>query len=397
MEIDIGKIFASVPRATLKLNRDQLPVYRAITRCRTAALGGHRSRCTHCEHEEYNFNSCWNRHCPKCQGGETFAWVKEREKELLPVEYFHVVFTLPSEFRDLCYKNKKQIYTLLSTASQETLLQIAKDKGDITLGGFSVLHSWNQELQYHPHLHYCIPGGGLIPDGTWKKARRDGKFFLPVRILSAVFKGIFIKGLKELYPKLYVKDSELENPREFEHLISKAAAKPWSVYAKRPFAGTSAVLKYLASYTHRVAISNKRIVEVSDSTVSFLARDRFRKEKKKVVTVTKHHFVHSFLYHVLPKGFRRVRYFGFLANRTKAQKLEAIRALLGATSLPSEVVPPIAVSTESSSTSDLFCPKCKTGRLTLSVLYKPHKAAHARLLNNNIPSFPFCLDPPAAL
>jgi hypothetical protein len=263
----IGEIFRSVPKSTLRLSAEKAAVYQAITKCRTAALGRHLSRCTHCCKEEISYNSCWNRHCPQCQGGEAFQWAHKRTLELLPVEYFHLVFTLPSEFRELCYSNKKLIYDLLFVSSRETLEQIAKQHAEITIGGFAVLHSWNQELQYHPHLHYCIPGGGISADGSWKSTRKNGKFFLPVRVLSKVFKGIFIKGLKAIYSKLYLHDASLKNPRAFEHLISKAAGKPWCVYAKRPFAGAAAVLKYLASYTHRVAISHHRIRAVDETTV----------------------------------------------------------------------------------------------------------------------------------
>lgn len=383
--VDIGEIFNSVPKSALKLSAEQESVFHAIIKCRTAALGKHLCRCNHCHHEEISYNSCWNRHCPKCQGGEAFQWAHKRTLELLPVEYFHLVFTLPSEFRELCYKNKELIYDLLFSASRETLEQIAKQHAQITLGGFTVLHTWNQELQYHPHLHYCIPGGGITADGSWKKTRKNGKFFLPVLILSAVFKGIFIKGLKALYSKFYLKGSPLENPREFEHLISKAASKSWVVYAKRPFAGAAAVLKYLASYTHRVAISNHRIREVGDTTVSFSARDRYRKDKKRIVTVTKPHFVRSFLLHVLPKGFRRVRYFGFLANRAKAVQLPALRSQLNA---------PQPSADTSNCAPCLLCPSCKIGQLELVTIYNPHTGAKHPFLTRNIQTFSFCLEPP---
>jgi hypothetical protein len=392
VESPISEIFNLVPAAELRLSPEQAAVYHAIKKCRTSALGGHLSRCNNCQHEQYAFNSCWNRHCPQCQGGEAFEWTQKRMQDLLPVEYFHVVFTLPSEFRELCYRNKKLIYDLLFSASKETLEQIAKQQVGISLGGFAVLHSWNQELQYHPHLHYCIPGGGIKENGSWQKTRKNGKFFLPVRILSAVFKGIFIKELKSLYPKLDLKSSGLENPREFEHLISKAAAKPWTVYAKRPFAGADAVLKYLASYTHRVGISNKRIREVTDTTVSFAARDRNNKGKKKIVTVTKTKFVRSFLLHTLPKSFRRVRHFGFLANRTKSKQLSAIRKILKH-QIPEES----AIATDSSINASICCPQCKVGQLKLVALFNPHAKVHSRLLNSGIQTLSFCLDPPNTL
>lgn len=349
-------------------------MYQAIVRCRTSALGGHVTQCRECGHREQSYNSCWNRHCPKCQGGAAFSWASNRMQELLPVPYYHVVFTLPSELRELCYYNKRVMYEILYASSSRTLLDVARNNEGLQLGFLSVLHSWNQELGYHPHIHYIVPGGGLTPDGSWRNLSRGAKFLLPVRVLSKVFCGKFIEALKAAYAggKLYLEGrlSHLKNPRAFEHLMSKAASKPWVVYAKRPFAGPEVVLKYLAHYTHRVAISNRRLRAVDATTVSFAARDRHRKHKKRIVTLSHSAFVQRFLQHTLPKGFRRIRYFGFLANSDKRERLSLIRQQLGASSnnalIPNQEPPKLEPT----------CANCGSkGLVLLHVYYNPHRGS----------------------
>lgn len=367
-KIEVADIFRKIQSklGAQCLSAEKYRVFRSIVACRTAELGGHISRCSGCGHEEQSYNSCWNRHCPKCRGGEAFAWTAARAEELLPVSYFHVVFTIPQELRALCYANKRIFYEILYKASSATLQEVSQNNLGLQPGFFGVLHTWNQELLYHPHLHYVVPGGGIDSTGTWRNFSAKGKFFLPVRILGRVYRGKFIALLKEAYHKrqLYLKNhlSHLANPREFEHLISRAASKDWVVYAKRPFAGPQRVLKYLASYTHRVGISNKRLRALDDATVTFSARDPTRRGKKRLVTLKHISFVQRFMLHVLTKGFRRIRYFGFLASPNKQTHLAKIRLQLAA---PAVVAPP--------QPSPQTCPRCKAGELRLFTLYNPHR------------------------
>lgn len=390
--LEVADIFRRIqPKISeLFLSADKYRVFRAIVACRTAELGGHLNRCGRCGYEEQSYNSCWNRHCPKCRGGEAFAWVAERAEELLPVSYFHVVFTIPQELRTLCYANKRICYEIFYKASSATLLEVSQNNLGLTPGFFGVLHTWNQELNYHPHLHYVISGGGINSTGKWQSFSRNGKFFLPVRILSRVFRGKFISMLKRCYHRkaLYLKGalSHLENPREFEHLLSRAAAHEWVVYAKRPFAGPEVVLKYLASYTHRVGISNRRLRQLDDNSLVFSARHPTRKGKKRLVTISPKLFVQRFLLHVLPKGFRRIRYFGFLAASNKGTLLAEIRAQLA---MPMQLKP--------KESPPQACPRCKSGVLHLVELFNPHRKPRKHWF----PPFPIsttrdtlCLSPP---
>ncbi len=391
--LDIAGIFRLV--SPDRLSADQRRVYQAIVRCRTSALGGHVTLCQECGRREQSYNSCWNRHCPKCQGGAAFSWASNRMQELLPAPYYHVVFTLPSELRELCYYNKRLMYEILYASSSRTLLDVARNNEGIQLGFLSVLHSWNQELGYHPHIHHIVPGGGLTPEGSWRKLSRGEKFLLPVRVLSKVFCGKFIEALKAAYADdtLYLERrlSHLKNPRAFEHLMSKVASRPWVVYAKRPFAGPDVVLKYLAHYTHRVAISNRRLRDVDATTVSFAARDRHRKHKKRIVTLSHSAFVRRFLQHTLPKGFRRIRYFGFLANSDKRERLSRIRQQLGASSnnalIPSQEPPKLEPT----------CANCGCKSLViLHVYYNPHRGSRGTTTPRLKKPTVACLSPPLA-
>lgn len=288
-------------------------------------------------------------------------------QELLPVAYYHVVFTLPSELRELCFHNKRIFYELLYTSSSRTLLDVAQNNEGVQLGFLGVLHSWNQELGYHPHIHYIVAGGGLTKDSRWRYLSRGNRFLLPVRVLSQVFRGKAIEMLKKLYAEgeLYLggKLSYLKDPRAFEKLLNQAAKKPWAVYAKRPFAGPEVVLKYLAHYTHRVAISNRRLRAITTTTVSFVARDREHKHKKRLVTLPHALFMRRFLQHTLPKGFRRIRYFGFLANSDKTARLARLRAQLKVAPLSPPEQPQLEPS----------CIKCGSNTLVrLELHYNPH-------------------------
>lgn len=310
-----------------------LRVLFAIEHCRTAALGGHLDRCRQCAHEAISFNSCRSRHCPKCQTNARNQWLADRDKELLPVSYVHVVFTVPHELAWLALQNKKVVYDLLFRSSAATLLEIAADPKHLgaEIGFLSVLHTWGQNLQIHPHIHCVIPSGGLSSDHQrWIHPRYP--FFLPVKVLSRVFRGKFIAGLKRAFHT-----GELQFPGRMKILAERKAfhaflrplfRKHWVVYAKRPFGGPEHVLQYLARYTHRVAISNHRIVNFADGKVTFRWKDYAHKSKQRLMTVSAEEFLRRFLLHTLPRGFVRIRFCGFLANRRRGALLPICRQLL---------------------------------------------------------------------
>jgi hypothetical protein len=306
----------------------------AIARCRTPALGGHRDQCSSCAHQVISYNSCRNRHCPKCQGNARAKWLAARSAELLPVPYFHVVFTLPHELSALVLQNKRLLYDLLFRTSAATLLEVARDPKHLgaDIGLLSVLHSWGQNLQHHPHIHCIIPAGGLAEDRSgWVAA--SPRFFLPVRVLSRVFRGKFAAGLNQLADqnKLQFHGSliDLAQPHCFRRFLHQLFRQEWVVYAKPPFGGAEHVLNYLARYTHRVAISNHRLVAFQDGRVSFRWKDYAHGGKKKLMTLAADEFLRRFLLHVLPKGLVRIRHFGLFANRRRTAMLALCRSLLG--------------------------------------------------------------------
>jgi hypothetical protein len=329
----------------------------AIEHCRTAALGAHLDRCCHCGHEATSFNSCRSRYCPKCQTNARNKWLAERDKELLPVKYVHVVFTIPHQLSWLALQNKKVVYDLLFRASAATLLEIAADPKHLgaEIGFLSVLHTWGQNLQHHPHVHCVLPAGGLSPDHTqWVHPRYP--FFLPVKVLSRVFRGKFIAGLKLAFcqHKLVFPGSlkPLTETKAFHAFLRPLFRQDWVVYSKRPFGGPEHVLQYLARYTHRVAISNHRIVNVADGKVTFRWKDYAHKGKQKLMTVTAEEFLRRFLLHTLPRGFVRIRFCGFLANRRRGAALPLCQALL-------RTGPPVEPSPTNSAGSSLWlCPRC---------------------------------------
>jgi len=332
----------------------------AIVRCRTAALGGHRDKCIRCGHVTASYNSCRNRHCPKCQGNARAKWLAARAAELLPVPYFHIVFTLPHELSALVLQNKRLLCDLLFRTSAASLLELARDPKHLgaDIGFLGVLHTWGQNLQVHPHIHYIVPAGGLAPDGSrWIDS--SPRFFLPVQALSKVFCGKFCEELRELF-----KQDRLQFHNSFQHLASPGAfndflwqlgQKDWVVYAKPPFGGAEHVLNYLARYTHRVAISNHRLVAFENDRVSFRWRDYAHGGKQKVMTLTADQFLRRFLLHVLPKGLVRIRHFGLFANRRRETALARCRELLGATTIR-----------EQSETTNLpRCPACSATMLVI--------------------------------
>lgn len=335
----------------------QLKVLRAIERCRTAALGGHRDQCVRCGYQAISYNSCRNRHCPKCQTNAREKWLCARERELLPVSYFHLVFSVPHALVPLIWQNQKVLFTLLFEASAATLLEVASDPKRLgaEVGFLSILHTWGQTLQRHPHIHCVVPGGGLSPDHQ-RWIRAPNHFFLPVRVLSRVFRGKFVAGLQRAFrhKKLaFLGDCQsLAQNKPFAAFLRTLFREDWVVYAKRPFGGPQHVLQYLARYTHRVAISNHRIADITATHVSFRWKDYAHHSKHRTMSLTHEEFLRRFLQHVLPKGFPRIRYFGFLANRRRAESLPQCRALLA----PVPRVPP----TDSVTDPDLWrCPCCQ--------------------------------------
>jgi Putative transposase/Transposase zinc-binding domain len=313
----------------------QLQVMSAIERCRTAALGGHVAACEDCGHTQIAYNSCRNRHCPKCQGAAARDWLAAREAELLPVSYFHLVFTLPAAIADIAYQNKAVIYDLLFKASSETLLTIAADPKHLgaRIGITAVLHTWGSAMTHHPHLHMIVPGGGLAADGSAWVAAKPG-FFLPVRVLSALFRRLMLVKLAAAHAagklQFFGEHRRLGDADAFAAFLAPLRTTRWFVYSKRPFAGPRAVLAYLARYTHRVAIANSRLIAANANSVTFKWKDyRFEgRERYKTMTLAPHEFIRRFLIHVLPKGFHRIRHYGLLANGARAETIARARALL---------------------------------------------------------------------
>ena len=311
----------------------QHKAFRAIQRCRTAALGGHVDVCPKCGHQDISYNSCRNRSCPKCQTQARERWLAARERELLPIPYFHVVFTVPHELNVLALDNPRQFYDLLFTASAQTLLEVAADPQHLgaQIGVISILHTWGQNLMLHPHIHCAIPAGGLSPDHTRWIRPRDS-FFLPVKVLSRVFRGKFLAGLKRLYrgKKLHGAgpSAALADPRQFAQLLRRLHRQDWVVDARPAFGGPMQVLRYLGRYTHRVAISNHRLLAFDGERITFRWKDYAHDGKQGQMTLLASEFLRRFFLHVLPKAFVRVRHFGFLANRFRASRLSLCRQLL---------------------------------------------------------------------
>ena len=334
-----GPVWRDAQRGHLSLV--QLKVMSAITQCRTAALGGHVLRCDGCGVEQVSYNSCRNRHCPKCQSSAAKRWLDARQADLLPVEYYHVVFTLPAPIADIAYQNKAALYGLLFDIAAETLLRIAADPRHLgaSIGATLVLHTWGSAMTHHPHVHGIVPGGGLAPDGKRWIACRPG-FFLPVRVLSRLFRRRFLEELQRLFEsgqlKFFGEHRALADTRAFAAWLAPLRACEWVVYAKRPFAGPQAVLAYLSRYTHRVAISNSRLIAMDERGITFRWKDYRAKgrTRHKAMSLTPGEFMRRFLLHVLPPGFHRIRHYGLLANGSRRDNLALARELL-------HMVPPL--------------------------------------------------------
>ena len=334
------------------LSPEERRILRAIASCRTAALGGHVEQCDHCHHQRIAYNSCRNRHGPRCQGAACAKWMADRAKELLPVEYFHVVFTIPDTFNSLLLSNKRVIYNVLFDAVAQTLFQVAAHPKHLgaRIGFLAILHTWGQNLCLHPHLHCVIPGGGLSPDGKWIACRAG--FFLPVRILSRVYRGKFLDSLKRA--RIAGELHGLENDGAFARLIDMSVKHDWVVHAKRPFGGPEQVLKYLARYTHRIAISNRRLISMDDRNVTFRWKDYAHHNRPRTMTLDGGEFLRRFLMHAVPRGFMRIRHFGLLANRVRAANLSLCRQLIG--------TPAPAIHHDATPALPL-CPICQRGHL----------------------------------
>jgi Putative transposase/Transposase zinc-binding domain len=378
-EADFLTVWGSV------LSPFQKKALRDIRDCRTAVLGGHAEEYD-CGHRVILYNSCRSRSCPKCQAMARAHWLAEREKELLPVPYFHVVFTLPQQIGRLALQNPRQIYSILFRAVSETLLTIAADPKRLgaAIGFLAVLHTWGQNLHIHPHIHCVVPGGGIAPDGA-RWIASGSSFFLPVEVLSARFRNTFLIYLLEAFRKgqlhFHGELAPLAQPDAFEALCDHSGKIKWVVYAKKPFGGPEQVLKYLARYTHRVAISNSRLVSLEDGQVTFQWKDYADQSRTKTMKLDAVEFMRRFLLHVLPRGFVRIRQFGFLAHRVRKEKLVRCRSLLNAQSPVAHPSTPGAPEPDSKvpDPESHRCPICKLGRLVLAEVIPPNRIAHRML------------------
>ena len=347
-------------------------VMSAIELCRTAALGGHLERCDRCGYERNAFHSCRDRHCPKCQCLARAQWIEDRQSELLDCEYFHVVFTVPEEIATIAYQNKEVVYGILFQATAETLKTIAADPKHLgaEIGFFAVLHTWGSNLQFHPHLHCVVPAGGPSPDGERWVSCRPG-FFLPVKVLSRLFRRLFLESLQKAFDsgrlQFWTALESLREPNAFARLVARLKACEWVVYSKRPFAGPQQVLDYVGRYTHRVAISNNRLLDIENDRIRFQWKDYRDGDQTKTMNLSADEFIRRFLLHVLPDGFQRIRYYGFLGNRYRKQKLEECRRLLGMPA-PTEPTNPTEKDfrdryEELIGDSLHQCPQCEEGRM----------------------------------
>ena len=342
----------------------QYRAMRAIERCRTAALGGHISECDSCGHQTISYNSCRNRNCPKCQSSAAKRWLEEREKEVLPVPYFHVVFTVPQQVARIALGNQKIVYKILFQCVSETLLDIGGDKKHLggKVGFLAVLHTWGQNLEYHPHIHCVIPGGALRPDGRWKKTRK--RFFLPVAVLSKRFKGKFLRQLKKAFAagKLHFSGSlkSLSCQNAFRVFLKPVLTTNWVVYCKPSFSGPKQVFTYLGRYTHRIAISNSRLVSFQNGIVRFRWKDYRDNSRIKILALSADEFIRRFMMHIVPSRFVRIRHYGFLSNRKRNESLKTIREQIS-------VLLDIGLVKTSNTQHDLktaeVCPKCKEGKM----------------------------------
>ena len=354
------------------MSAEQRRVMAAIEVCRTSVLGGHLERCDQCGYERNCFNSCRDRHCPKCQSLARAQWIEHRQAELLDCPYFHVVFTVPEEIAAIAYQNKEVVYEILFHSTAETLKTIAADPKHLgaEIGFFAVLHSWGQNLMFHPHLHCVVPGGGLSPNGKlWVRCR--ARFFLSVRVLSRLFRRLFLESMEKAFNcgklQFFAALESLRDPHAFAVQIAEAKETEWVVYTKRPFAGPQQVLDYVGRYTHRVAISNNRLIDIDNGRVQFHWKDYRDNSQIKVMDLEADEFIRRFLLHVLPEGFQRIRYYGFLANRDRRKKLALCRQLLGmqTSSQTTSIKDYRERYQELTGRSLTLCPRCQKGEMVI--------------------------------
>jgi len=363
----------------------QLKVMSAIENCRTAALGGHVARCENenCGYTQIAYNSCRNRHCPKCQGAAAREWLAAREAELLPVPYFHVVFSLPAQIADIAYHNKAVIYDILFKASAETMITIAADPKHLgaRIGVLSILHTWGSALTHHPHVHMIVPGGGISLDGTrWVACRPN--FFLYVGVLSRLFRRLVLEKLAAAHAvgalQFFGKHASLTNARAFAAYLAPLRNSEWVVYSKRPFGGPKQVLRYLARYTHRVAISNRRLVALNDNGVTFKWKD-YRiegPERYKVMTLDTSEFIRRFLMHVLPQGFHRIRYYGLLTSQTRAKNIARARELLAVPLIAIDAIKAASATPEEPKQPEHPCPCCGSRMIIIETFLRGQQPKH---------------------
>ncbi|MBU1078701.1 MAG: IS91 family transposase [Spirochaetes bacterium] len=373
---DVFRLYLKDYLKNHKLSVDQYQVVKAILSCRTAILGGHKLKCSHCEHEDQSYNSCGNRHCPKCQGKAKLLWLKKRVEELLPVPYYHVVFTVPHLFNSLFLYNKKICCDILFKASALTLKTFADDPKYLgaTLGFLAILHTWGQDLGNHYHTHIMVPGGGVRinenGDESWINAPKGDQFLFPVLAMSKVFRGIFITLLKKAYycNQLQIPDclEELSDHRMFEGFLDQAVSRKWNVYAKKPFAGPEQVLLYIGRYTHRIAVSNHRLKSIDNGEVAFeYLNYKDKEDPKKIMHLKADEFIRRFLCHTVPKGYHRIHMYGFLANGKRIENLIKIRSLINSRETVLELNEAFIESffTLFSKPKTVSCPVCEKGVL----------------------------------
>lgn len=340
-------------------------VVKAIKECKTEAMGAHKYVCDECGYEEIAYNSCRNRHCPNCQIGKKLKWIEARKEEVLNIKYYHIVFTIPSELYSIAMQNQEKMYKILFKASSETLQELAEDRKYLgaEVGFFSILHTWGQNLMYHPHVHLVVTGGGLSETEKWVEKEED--FFIPVKVLSKVFRGKFLYYLKKEKIDFYGENKYLENPASYNSLIQKMYNKEWIVYCKEPFKNANCVIQYLGRYTHRVAISNERIVDVTDTTVTFKWRDYKDNNKMKEMTISIEEFIRRFLLHILPPHFMKIRYYGLLGNRNKKKKLLKCKILTRTKIYKKKKLPALEILKQTLGKDFNLCPHCQKGHMLI--------------------------------
>ena len=338
---------------------------KAIKNCKTEKMGAHKYVCDECGYEEIAYNSCRNRHCPNCQTGKKLKWIEDRKEEVLNIKYYHIVFTIPSEIYGIAIQNQEKIYKILFKASAETMQMLARDTKYLgaEIGFFSILHTWGQNLMYHPHVHMVVTGGGLTEINTWKEKEED--FFIPVKVMSKVFRGKFLEYMKKEKLEYYKKMKEYENPAIYNELMRKMYEKDWIVYCKEPFKNANSVIEYLGRYTHRVAISNERILKIEEEKVTFKWRDYKDGNKMKEMTVSIEEFIRRFLLHILPPRFMKIRYYGLLGNKNKKKKLLRCKILTRTKIKTKKEFPALELLKKKIGKDFNMCPCCKRGHMLI--------------------------------